>query len=107
MLAQLLGQHIYNGEQDIRVIWVNGWQRRDVKEAGGARKYLRNVLGWREGQNTVFIFDEAQLSYWDMDLWIGFFKEIRGNTPDRWAIAFASYGSASSRFQNTRHSNIG
>jgi hypothetical protein len=47
----------------------------------------------------VFIFDEAQLSYWDMDLWTGFFKEIRGNTPDRWAIAFASYGSASSRFK--------
>jgi len=44
----------------------------------------------------VFIFDEAQLSYWDIDLWIGFFKPIRGNTPDRWAIAFASYGSASS-----------
>lgn len=47
----------------------------------------------------MFIFDEAQLSYWDLDLWTGFFKEIRGDTPDRWAIAFASYGSASSRFK--------
>ena len=47
----------------------------------------------------MFIFDEAQLSYWDIDLWTGFFKDIKSSTPDRWAIVFASYGSASSRFK--------
>ncbi len=47
----------------------------------------------------MFIFDEAQLSYWDIDLWIGFFKGIKGDTPDRWTIAFASYGIASSTFK--------
>jgi hypothetical protein len=50
-----------------------------------------------EGDKTVFIFDEAQLTYWDVDLWRDFFKNLQGSG-DTQAIIFTSYGSASTRF---------
>lgn len=34
-----------------------------------------------------------------MDLWNDFFKDIKHDTPDRWTIVFASYGSPTSRFK--------
>ena len=43
----------------------------------------------------VFSFDEAQTSYTDGALWNDFFKCMR-DYPDRRAIAFVSFGSASS-----------
>lgn len=57
---------------------------------------------WVEGENTVFIFDEAQTSYTDGALWNDFFKSM-GDYHDRRAIAFVSFGSASSiiRIQGT------
>ncbi len=51
--------------------------------------------GWVQNKRTFFIFDEAQLSYKDFDLWTVFFKNMQGSN-DRFAIAFASYGSPSS-----------
>jgi len=50
-----------------------------------------------EGDKTVFIFDEAQLTYWDGSLWRDFFKNLHGSK-DTQAIVFTSYGSASTRF---------
>ena len=50
-----------------------------------------------EGNKTVFIFDEAQLTYWDGELWRDFFKNLNGSA-DTQAVAFTSYGSASMRF---------
>jgi hypothetical protein len=50
-----------------------------------------------EGDKTVFIFDEAQLTYWDVDLWRDFFKNLQGSG-DTQAIIFTSYGSPSTRF---------
>jgi hypothetical protein len=47
-------------------------------------------MGWDKHEPTVFIFDEAQLSYWDGDLWNNLFK-CMSFTECR-AIAFASYG---------------
>ena len=46
--------------------------------------------------NTVFIFDEAQLTYVDGDLWSRFFKSMRDHK-NRRAIIFTSFGSPSSR----------
>jgi hypothetical protein len=40
----------------------------------------------------VFIFDEAQLSKWDEDLWHNFFKSMF-SFPKRRTIPFVSYGS--------------
>ena len=80
------------------IIYVDGWPEEDVKRGGGAYKYLLEQ-GWKAGAKTVFIFDEAQLSYWDGQLWNSFFKDLSRHTPDRWTIIFASYGNPSSRFQ--------
>lgn len=67
----------------------------DVKACGGWENYLKHEKHWVEGKNTVFIFDEAQMSYTDGALWSDFFKCMRDHL-DRRAIAFASFGSASS-----------
>jgi hypothetical protein len=56
---------------------------------------LRDEMNWVEGNNTVFIFDEGQTTYWDTDLWNDFFKNF-GLYSDRKAVFFASYGSPSS-----------
>ena len=52
----------------------------------------------------VFVFDEAQMSYEDGDLWNNFFKSIH-SYHNCHAIIFASYGNASSRFScwNIKH----
>jgi hypothetical protein len=95
MLAQLLGQYLSQQEPDVDVIWADEWPIQEVKDIGGYRPYLKR-LGWKEGQKTVFIFDEAQTSYEDSVLWNGFFKSIHAYD-DRRAITFASYGSPCSR----------
>jgi hypothetical protein len=50
--------------------------------------------GWKKWDKTVFIFDEAQLTYWDFNLWNSFFKSIHDF--ECYAIVFASYGSPTS-----------
>jgi hypothetical protein len=95
-LAQLLAQYIILQEPASHVIWVGTWPLEEVKELGGYDSYLRNKKGWVEGKATVFIFDEAQVSYEDSDLWISFFRSMH-DYKDRRAIVFASYGSPGSR----------
>ena len=71
------------------MIWVQGWP----PERLGLRWYEHlKTMGWIPLQQTVFIFDEAQLSKWDGDLWHNFFKSI-SSFPERRAIAFTTYGS--------------
>ncbi len=94
-----LGRHIRNEESDTRIFWINGWPRHDIQKSGGHREYIKRVQRWKEGAKTVFIYDEAQLSYWDIELWRDFFRDISRRTPDRWTIVFASYGSPTSRFK--------
>ncbi|PVG01285.1 hypothetical protein CPB86DRAFT_805442 [Serendipita vermifera] len=45
-------------------------------------------------KDGVLILDEAQLSYWDQNFWLGFLKPINAAT-SYMVILFASYGSAS------------
>jgi hypothetical protein len=94
-LAKLLGRHIRVQEPDVRVIWVDGWERDDAAKCGGWYSYLKKRKGWIPGENTVFIFDEAQLMYKDGELWNELFKCMH-DYPDRRVIAFAIYGSPSS-----------
>lgn len=96
MLAKLFAQYIRQQEPASHVIWVGTWPLEEVKSLGGYHSYLRTMKGWEEGKVTVFIFDEAQLSYEDSDLWIHFFRPMRDYS-DRRAIVFASYGSPGSR----------
>jgi hypothetical protein len=93
-LAKLLGRHIRVQEPNVHVIWV-GSRVDDVAECGGWYSYLEKRKGWIPGEDTVFIFDEAQLTYKDGALWNELFKCMH-DYPDRRVIAFASYGSPSS-----------
>jgi hypothetical protein len=78
------------------VIWIQGWSPNTV---GNERRrwdtYFEKEKGWVRHKEIAFIFDEAQLSYGDGDLWNNIFKSIRFH--DDRAIAFASYGSLTSR----------
>jgi len=62
-LAQLLSQHICVQEPDVHVIWVGMWDFDDVAQCGGWYSYLKERKGWIPAKDTVFIFDEAQVSY--------------------------------------------
>ena len=55
----------------------------------------RNKKGWTPDKETVFIFDEAQMSYKDTELWMDLFKCIHAYR-ERRAIVFVRYGSPSS-----------
>ena len=94
-LAKLLSRHIRNQEPDVHVIWICRWKLGDVAKCGGWYSFLKMRKGWIPGKNTVFIFDEAQVSYKDGELWNELFKGIH-DYPNCHAIAFASYGSPSS-----------
>jgi len=67
-----------------------------VHEGGPRWEEVLGHMGWVRDQQAVFIFDEAQLTYRDGDLWGNFFKAILLYSKCR-AIAFASYGSPASR----------
>jgi hypothetical protein len=93
-LAQLLAQHIEQQDPAVNVI---GWPLEEVAKMGGWRRYLEKK-GWIERERTVFIFDDAQLSYDDWDFWIGFLKSMH-DFNDRRAIAFVSFGSPTSHIE--------
>jgi hypothetical protein len=95
MLTRLLAQYIHRQELAVHIIPVVGWPLKEVRENGGWQSYLQHEKGWVQGKKTVFIFDDAQLSYEDIDLWGEFFKNIEAYD-DLFAIAFASYGSPTS-----------
>ena len=76
-LAKLLGQHIHVQEPDVHVIWVDLWDFGDVAQCGGWSSYLKKRMHWIPANDTVFIFDEAQVSYKAADLWNGLFKGIQ------------------------------
>jgi hypothetical protein len=97
VLAELLAQYVLqHGNPDVDVIWVRGWPVEEVKNSGGAYSYLHKRKRWVPEKKTVFIFDDAQMSYRDRELWNDFFKTMHGYG-NRRAIAFTSYGSPTSR----------
>lgn len=68
-----------------------GWERREVKEAGGFVGTLESATKMpylelaTEASKVVILFDEAQDSYWDEGLWLEFFKALElgmGSTVD-------------------------
>jgi hypothetical protein len=103
MLTLLLAQHIHQQDPAAHIITVYGWPFKEVRENGGWQRYLQHEKGWVQGEKTVFIFDEAQLSYEDIDLWGEFFKNIE-SYDDLFAIAFASYGSPTSSLSSPNSS---
>ena len=88
-LCGLLAHYINQQEPAVHIILIHGWPR-EIEKKRGWQVYLQEE-GWVPGKKTVFIFDEAQMSYRDFDLWGEFFKNLVYS--DLFAIAFASYGS--------------
>ena len=68
MLTRLHAQHIRQQDPAVHIILVFGWPPEEVKEIGGWQTYPRHVKGWVQCKKTMFIFDDAQLSYEDLDL---------------------------------------
>ena len=96
MLSLILAQHISQQKPAVHVIHIGGWNPSVVRTAGGWRAYLVRVQGWVPGEKTVLIFDRARETYQDFDLWSEFFKNLPAYD-DQFVIAFASYGSPTSR----------
>jgi hypothetical protein len=90
-LTRLLAQYIRQQEPAVDIIPVHRWPPESVRGIGGWQAYLL-ARGWQQNKKRNFIFDEAQMSYEDVDLWGDFFKNI-GIYEGPFAIAFASYGS--------------
>ena len=78
------------------VISVSTWSTKEEVANGDSEMQLK-LRGWVVQKKTVFIFDEAQTSYGDPDLWNNFFKSIH-EYPHCRSIIFASYGSTTTRF---------
>ena len=83
--------HITIHEPTTDVISIPTWPTEEIVRSGEWETQLR-LRGWVEQNETVFIFDEAQVSYGDAELWNNFFKSIH-EYPRCRAIIFASYGS--------------
>jgi hypothetical protein len=89
-LALLLGQHIKLLWPTLPVIWIDSWMS---VESRSWWSYLKKK-GWKAGNETVLIFDQAHLMYWHTDIWNSFLKSIHEYNCR--AIIFANYGSPTS-----------
>lgn len=92
-LAYLLRRHIEDHYPLQDVSLLLGYR---AEPSGGSLLNHRQWLetrGWNFPPGGVLIIDEAQLSYWDQELWLDL-KSISPDTPYM-IILFASYGSAS------------
>lgn len=95
-LAHLLeSYYIKCGEP---VVFLNGWHNvskptthliRECEANGYSGIDRHNLLS----TNIVFIFDEAQQSYYDLDLWLGIIKTQSGAFAGPKICLFSSYGS--------------
>lgn len=73
------------------VYFIPVWYTKDAIAHNDWERDLER-LGWVKENKSVIIFDEAQVSYGDADLWNNFFKSIH-EYPFCRVIIFASYGS--------------
>jgi hypothetical protein len=92
MLAVYLAHNIYQQEPAANITLIPFWD----PGGGDWQSYLRTKYDWAPGKRTFLIFDEAQTSYEDTALWIQYFKALPGHNK-QFAVAFASYGSPTSR----------
>jgi hypothetical protein len=63
-----LSWYCYGVEYSQHFLILCGWPLEQVRGIGGWRAYL-HANGRVEGEKTIFIFDEARLSYEDVRLW--------------------------------------
>ena len=84
-------------------MFINMWPVENVQSPYGYNFNLKSI-GWSVDRDTVFIFDNAESTYVDSDLWTGLFKNLHDYPRPR-AIMFSSYGSPS-RFITGRGSRF-
>ena len=79
---------------------------RMVSETGQGfpSKARGNVRGFPSYPSNLFIFDEGQDTYHDLDLWNFFFKGIR-SMGNMYVALFCCYGSSSSQIAAPTHGN--
>lgn len=79
-------------EPTTKVLIIYGWSSKEGDNRSDRwKRHLQNQ-GWVETNPTVLIFDEAQISYNDGNLWNNFLKSIN-HYPHCRTIIFTSYGS--------------
>jgi hypothetical protein len=79
----------------VDIIIVRSWDQDKFESYGGWDQFFQRKMGWVRGKKTVFIFDDAQVSYGDSELWLEFFKNHKVfNVP--YVIGFARYGGPTS-----------
>ena len=83
-----------------RVVFLNGWHnvrnpRTHLVNECKACGYYGVEPHTLTDANVVFIFDEAQQSFYDSDLWTGIIKTQSGNHAGMRICLFSSYGSPS------------
>ena len=94
-LARLLEAYIVQQEEGkTNILFFNQWPL-DVMKNATSTSYLE-LQGWVQGDQTVFIFDNAEVMYAALDLWSDLFKSAC-DYPTRRAIIFTSYGSPNTR----------
>jgi hypothetical protein len=96
VLANLLSR--YYSKRGVPVVFLNGWGK--VSDPITYLITKCEVRGYRGiephtliNTNIVFIFDEAQQSYHDMELWLGIIKTQSGSRGGPKFCLFSSYGS--------------
>jgi hypothetical protein len=90
-LALLLAHHIHQQEPAAHIIYIPAWPLQHVRAVGGWQHYLAREYGWEPEEKTFLIFDDAQTTYEDYNLWNELFKNI-STDDNQFVIAFASYG---------------
>lgn len=97
-LANLLYQYYFR--KKVPVVLIDTWPKSSA--IGGIRYLLElaHEAGWRDlnratikDADIVWIFDEAQMTYDDTDIWLGFVKYQHGRIDGPRICAFSSYGS--------------
>jgi len=75
------------------LICIDGWSD-VITISNNWKEHLENNKHWNDDIVSVFIFDEAQLTYRDMGLWNTLFKPISDNPSilHHCIITFLSYG---------------
>jgi hypothetical protein len=92
-LADLLRRYITNLERNTDVIYIPFWPK---DRSLGLELFLAVDHGWVQTRETVFIFDNAESTYNDNELWVSLFKDTP-NFRTRRVIIFTSFGSPNSR----------
>ena len=90
--------HLHLKKQNVIVYNIEGW-----KTGKHYRQRLEEICGvFHPTHPTYLLFDEAQDTYRDQDLWNFFFKEIR-NMGNIHVALFCCYGSSSSQIAAPTH----